>query len=159
MSTNRYIDKLKAQLAKEIDKRMQFQALFENQVAGNLALLAERDRMAEALSSIEAAIEASGGPYVCGELSYADVSIFAILNEVLAYECFDKTAQLQPHPRLSSLMQQLEEKTAEWVTHRVREHQFGISSTVKYFAASNTPFPWAKKTKSPDAGPDFAWPP
>jgi len=43
MSTNRYIDKLKAQLAKEIDKRMQFQALFENQVAGNRALLAERD--------------------------------------------------------------------------------------------------------------------
>jgi hypothetical protein len=55
MSTNRYIDKLKAQLAKEIDKRMQFQALFENQVAGNLALLAERDRMAEALSSMTCA--------------------------------------------------------------------------------------------------------
>tara|TARA_Y100000815_G_scaffold176204_1_gene160426 strand:- start:4169 stop:4528 length:360 start_codon:yes stop_codon:yes gene_type:complete len=66
MSTNRYIDKLKAQLAKEIDKRMQFQALFENQVAGNRALLAERDaaqKDAERRVPLYEAIERA-----CGEL-------------------------------------------------------------------------------------------
>lgn len=44
MSTNRYIDKLKARLAKEVDQRMQLQALLGDQVARNRALLAERDR-------------------------------------------------------------------------------------------------------------------
>jgi len=43
MSTNRYIDKLKARLAKEADRRMQLQALLDDQVARNRALLAERD--------------------------------------------------------------------------------------------------------------------
>ena len=43
MSTNRYIDKLKARLAKEADQRMQLQALLDDQVARNRALLAERD--------------------------------------------------------------------------------------------------------------------
>ncbi|MFP5338934.1 MAG: hypothetical protein ACLGIW_10675 [Gammaproteobacteria bacterium] len=43
MSTNRYIDKLKARLAKEADQRMQLQALLGDQVARNRALLAERD--------------------------------------------------------------------------------------------------------------------
>ena len=43
MSTNRYIDKLKARLANEADRRMQLQALLDGQVARNRALLAERD--------------------------------------------------------------------------------------------------------------------
>lgn len=45
MSTNRYIDKLKARLAKEADRRMQLQALLDDQVARNRALLAERDAL------------------------------------------------------------------------------------------------------------------
>ena len=49
MSTNRYIDKLKARLAKEADQRMQLQALLDDQVARNRALLAERDALAKAL--------------------------------------------------------------------------------------------------------------
>lgn len=62
MSTNRYIDKLKAQLAKEIDKRMQFQALFENQVAGNRALLAERDALAEKVEKVRSRCVSVCGP-------------------------------------------------------------------------------------------------
>lgn len=49
MSTNRYIDKLKARLAKEADQRMQLQALLDDQVARNRALLAERDAMKRVL--------------------------------------------------------------------------------------------------------------
>ena len=52
MSTNRYIDKLKARLAKEADQRMQLQALLGDQVARNRALLAERDRLKEALAAM-----------------------------------------------------------------------------------------------------------
>lgn len=51
MSTNRYIDKLKARLAKEAYQRMQLQALLDDQVARNRALLAERDALAKHLSS------------------------------------------------------------------------------------------------------------
>lgn len=47
MSTNRYIDKLKARLAKEADTRMQLQVLLDDQVARNRALLAERDGLAK----------------------------------------------------------------------------------------------------------------
>ena len=49
MSTNRYIDKLKARLAKEADQRMQLQALLDDQVARNRALLAERDALKKEL--------------------------------------------------------------------------------------------------------------
>lgn len=52
MSTNRYIDKLKARLANETDRRMQLQALLDDQVARNRALLAERDRLKEALAAM-----------------------------------------------------------------------------------------------------------
>jgi len=45
MSTNRYIDKLKARLAKEADQRMQLQALLDDQVARNRAILAEQDAL------------------------------------------------------------------------------------------------------------------
>ena len=45
MSTNRYIDKIKARLAKEAGKRMQLQALLDDQVARSRALLAERDAL------------------------------------------------------------------------------------------------------------------
>lgn len=49
MSTNRYIDKLKARLANETDRRMQLQELLDNQVAQNRALRAGRDALAESL--------------------------------------------------------------------------------------------------------------
>ena len=54
MSTNRYIDKLKARLAKEADQRMQLQALLDDQVARNRALLAERDLLLVRLRELEA---------------------------------------------------------------------------------------------------------
>lgn len=47
MSTNRYIDKIKAQLAKEVDKRMRLETLLGSQVAQGRALLAERDALAK----------------------------------------------------------------------------------------------------------------
>lgn len=50
MSTNRYIDKLKARLAKEVDQRMQLQALLDDQVARNRALLAERYALKQLLA-------------------------------------------------------------------------------------------------------------
>jgi len=50
MSTNRYIDKLKARLAKEAGKRMQLQALLDDQVARNRALLADRDALKQLLA-------------------------------------------------------------------------------------------------------------
>lgn len=64
MSTNRYIDKLKVRLAKEADQRMQLQALLDDQVSRNRALLAERDRMREALDEIVGLCRAlrQGGP-------------------------------------------------------------------------------------------------
>ena len=43
MSTNRYIDKLKARLANETDRRLHLQALLDDQVARNRALLAGRE--------------------------------------------------------------------------------------------------------------------
>ena len=52
MSTNRYIDKLKARLAKEVDQRMQLQALLDDQVARNRALLAERDELKSELAEL-----------------------------------------------------------------------------------------------------------
>lgn len=60
MSTNRYIDKLKARLAKEADQRMQLQALLDDQVARNRALLAERDALRDAL---EHCIDSLGSEY------------------------------------------------------------------------------------------------
>ena len=55
MSTNRYIDKLKARLANETDRRVQLQWLLDDQVARNHALRAERDRLRDALEGIVAA--------------------------------------------------------------------------------------------------------
>ena len=52
MSTNHYIDKLKARLANETTRRMQLQELLGNQVARNRAILAERDRLREALEAM-----------------------------------------------------------------------------------------------------------
>lgn len=57
MSTNRYIDKLKARLAKEADQRMQLQALLDDQVARNRALLAERDALRDALEQAAQSLE------------------------------------------------------------------------------------------------------
>ena len=57
MSTNRYIDKLKARLAKEADQRMQLQALLDDQVARNRALLAERDAARDALEQAAQSLE------------------------------------------------------------------------------------------------------
>jgi len=106
-------------------------------------------KLTASLQQFEAALETSGGPYICGSaLTYADVAVFHVLNESLAFVCFDKAALLAPHPKLSALMADLEGKTAAWIEKRVSEHQMGIRSTVEFFAVTNTPFPWSKRTKT-----------
>uniref|UniRef100_A0A7S0JKJ7 GST C-terminal domain-containing protein n=1 Tax=Calcidiscus leptoporus TaxID=127549 RepID=A0A7S0JKJ7_9EUKA len=110
---------------------------------------APADKLASVLEAAEAALIASGGPYVCGpSLSYADISLFAILREVLEFQCFDQPALLAPHPKLKALLETLEAKAQPWIEQRVRKHQLGITSTVEYFAATNTPFPWSRKRKT-----------
>lgn len=64
MSTNRYIDKLKARLANEADRRMQLQALLDDQVARNRALLAERDAYRKALEKL-ATVPGCGCSFPC----------------------------------------------------------------------------------------------
>lgn len=106
-----------------------------------------RRKLDEALGRIEAAIQSSGGPYVLGaQLCYADVSIFAILNEVLEFDCFDRSALLSKHPMLKNLLQDIGQKLSAWMDFRVREYQLGIKSVIDYFVAINTPIPWNKKT-------------
>merc|ERR1712032_1414340 len=62
-------------------------------------------KLGDALAKIEATLEASGGPYVLGETPcYADVSIFAVLNEVLEFSCFDKSKLLSAHSKLAALL-------------------------------------------------------
>lgn len=100
------------------------------------------------LAAIEEALVESGGPYVCGsQLTYADASVYAILNEALAFEVFDKPALLAAHPRLAAHTADLGGRLAPWVEQRVREHQCGISATVAYLVATNTPFPWSRVRK------------
>lgn len=80
MSTNRYIDKLKARLAKEADQRMQLQALLGDQVARNRALLAERDRLKEALAAmleIHGVTQRFADTHIEIPQSWVDVSDFA----------------------------------------------------------------------------------
>ncbi|WP_019407190.1 hypothetical protein [Stutzerimonas stutzeri] len=80
MSTNRYIDKLKARLAKEADQRMQLQALLDDQVARNRALLAERDRLKEALAAmleIHGVTQRYADTHIEIPQSWVDVSDFA----------------------------------------------------------------------------------
>jgi len=80
MSTNRYIDKLKARLAKEADQRMQLQALLDDQVARNRALLAERDRLKEALAAmleIHGVTQRFADTHIEIPQSWVDVSDFA----------------------------------------------------------------------------------
>jgi len=121
--------------------------------------------LSDALRTIEGTLTStgisSGGAYVCGaKLCYADVAIFAILNEVLTYECFDRAAVLEPHPKVAFLLADLEAKTQAWVDYRVSEHQLGIRSTVKFFAATNTPFPWSRRTFPPSRkAEESSWPP
>mmetsp|Transcript_14779 Transcript_14779/g.28626 ORF Transcript_14779/g.28626 Transcript_14779/m.28626 type:complete len:281 (-) Transcript_14779:91-933(-) len=103
-------------------------------------------KLNEALAKIEASLRASGGPCILGaKPCYADVSIFAILNEVLAYSCFNKSALLSAHPNLAALLDDIGGNMTAWIDFRVREYQLGIKSTVEYFAATNTPIPWNKK--------------
>lgn len=80
MSTNRYIDKLKARLAKEADQRMQLQALLDDQVARNRALLAERGRLKEALAAmleIHGVTQRYADTHIEIPQSWVDVSEFA----------------------------------------------------------------------------------
>lgn len=102
--------------------------------------------LSEGLSKIEATLQASGGPYIIGaKPCYADVSIFAILNEVFGFSCVDKAALLSAHPKLSALMDCMSTALSAWIEFRVREYQLGIKDTIEYFAATNTPIPWNKK--------------
>ena len=101
--------------------------------------------LSRALAAAEAAIATSGGPWVCGsELSYADVALFAVLDEVLAFDCFHEDALLAAHPLVASLMAALRDRTSDYVQQRVREHQLGYRSTIALFAAKFTPFPWSR---------------
>ena len=80
MSTNRYIDKLKARLAKEADQRMQLQALLDDQAARNRALIAERDRLKEALAAmleIHGVTQRYADTHIEIPQSWVDVSDFA----------------------------------------------------------------------------------
>lgn len=77
MSTNRYIDKLKARLAKEADQRMQLQALLDDQVARNRALLAERDALKDLLRGVY--------PHLCARRDEQDLD--DAQQYVLAEEC------------------------------------------------------------------------
>jgi glutathione S-transferase len=102
-------------------------------------------KLTEAVTKIESTLDRSGGPYILGaEPCYGDVSIFAVLNEVLAFSCFDKAALLSQRPKLAALLDDMEGKMSPWIDFRVREYQFGIKSTVDYLAAINTPIPWNK---------------
>ncbi|WAD26644.1 hypothetical protein OS670_19950 [Pseudomonadaceae bacterium T75] len=83
MSTNRYIDKLKARLAKEVDKRMQLQALLDDQVARNRALLAERDALRGLL---EEAADDIRDSFKFAELSQADIEFLARIDAALQGE-------------------------------------------------------------------------
>lgn len=115
-------------------------------------------KLKDTLRSIEDALEESGGPYVCGaNLTYADVSIFAILNEILAFDCFDKNIELQPCPKLASLLTDLEGKTRAWIDYRVREHQLGISNSMQFFADTNNPLPCCKRRKDDDRRAEYTW--
>eukprot|EP00928_Gymnodinium_smaydae_P083093 TRINITY_DN66356_c0_g1_i1.p1 TRINITY_DN66356_c0_g1~~TRINITY_DN66356_c0_g1_i1.p1 ORF type:complete len:280 (-),score=50.06 TRINITY_DN66356_c0_g1_i1:84-923(-) len=103
-------------------------------------------KLKEALAKLEASLSASGGPYFLGaKMCYADISVFAILNEVLAYKCFDRAALLSTHPKLRALLDDLGQQLQAWIAFRMREHQLGIKDTVDFFAATNTPVPWNKK--------------
>lgn len=82
MSTNRYIDKLKARLAKEADRRMQLQALLDDQVARNRALLAERDAMKQALEQISVADWQSSESATDNEISMAKGTLIRKLKRI-----------------------------------------------------------------------------
>merc|ERR1712137_78553 len=95
-------------------------------------------KLNEALDKIEVTLQVSGGPYILGvEPCYADVSIFAILTEVLAYTCFDKSALLAAHPMLATLLDNIGAQMSGWMDFRVREHQSGIKNTIEFFATSD----------------------
>jgi hypothetical protein len=66
MSTNRYIDKLRARLANRADQRMQLQALLDDQVARNRALLAERDVMRAMLDEVVTQLEGNADGLIEG---------------------------------------------------------------------------------------------
>jgi len=108
-------------------------------------------KLTEVVTKIEATLARSGGPYVLGaKPCYGDVSIFAILNEVFAYSCFDKLAWLLERPKLAALLDDIGGKMKPWIDFRVREYQLGINNTIDLFAALNTPIPW-NKIKGPSS--------
>jgi hypothetical protein len=91
MSTNRYIDKLKARLAKEADQRMQLQALLDDQVARNRALLAERDALqAFANEIVSGAFE--GGSFDGGDIQDMGVKHGLLRIEQRDDECGEACA-------------------------------------------------------------------
>lgn len=130
--------------------------LVVNEIAGWMAFILNgscsayvekpAQKLYEALAKMEATLRSSGGPYILGATPcYADISIFAILNEVLAYKCFNKSELLSAHPKLLALLDNVGSKMKAWIDFRVREYQLGISNTIEFFAATNTPIPWNKK--------------
>lgn len=126
-----------------------FYALLQPQIiyfkAGNVTQAKEPNhlkeparKLNEALAKIEVTLQVSGGPYILGvKPCYADVSIFAILTEVLAYTCFNKSVLLAAHPMLAALLDDIGAQMSGWMDFRVREHQSGIKNTVELIATGH----------------------
>ena len=63
------------------------------------------------------------------------------------YMCACATA-LAPFPRLESFYRLLESKAEAHFEKRASEAQMGFRDAIDYMAAVNTPFPWAKHSKT-----------
>lgn len=63
------------------------------------------------------------------------------------YVCACATA-LAPFPRLESFYRLLESKAEAHFEKRASEAQMGFRDAIDYMAAVNTPFPWAKHSKT-----------
>lgn len=57
--------------------------------------------------------------------------------------------ELKSLPKLAAFMQIMLPKLAGFYATRTRDHQLGISDLVDYLVATNTPFPWSRRSKPP----------
>lgn len=105
----------------------------------------------EILSELEAALASnSDSSYLVGpSLSYADAAVFTVLDQCFSYSCFDQAEELKSLPKLAAFMQIMLPKLAGFYATRTRDHQLGISDLVDYLVATNTPFPWSRRSKPP----------
>lgn len=111
---------------------------------------APRAKLAAALPTLEAALEAAGGaqPFLCGaSLTYADAAVFNVLYECFEYTCFDEKDLLADKPRLRAYLTEMRARCAGHFERRATEHQCGFKSAAAFLAATNTPFPWSRVVK------------